>query len=178
MLNCNVHRCPSYCHQLSDHSKLECQFLLDDKCSKGHVLTWKCYQHRPKHCSICVKISRAEEKQREKDLKFKQKQDREAEAHARRLEKLESDLEATRQEALDLKLSEERALTIRQKEKDLASAISQAIQTKLSASMSKNTTSPDQAPLTNDSKETPVSKPATSQNPQVLLRVRQLIQSP
>lgn len=164
-MSCNIHRCPSYCHQLSDHSKLECQFLLDDKCSKGHVLTWKCHQRRPEHCPICVKIARAEEKQREKDLKSKQKQDREAEAHARRLAELESELVATRQEALDLKLSEDRALTIRQKEKDLASAISQAVQTKLSASTPKNNTSQDKAPPTNHNTKSPILKSTTSQNP-------------
>ncbi|KAL9639722.1 MAG: hypothetical protein Q9204_000975 [Flavoplaca sp. TL-2023a] len=165
MMNCNVHRCPSYCHQLSDHSKLECHFLLDDKCSKGHVLTWKCHQRRPEHCPICVKIARAEEKQREKDLKLKQKQDREADAHARRLAELESELAATRREALDLKLSEDRALTIRQKEKDLASAISQAVQTKLSALTPKNNTSQDKAPPTPHNTESPMIKSTTSQNP-------------
>ncbi|KAL8866744.1 MAG: hypothetical protein Q9198_008775, partial [Flavoplaca austrocitrina] len=216
VMNCNVHRCPSYCHQLSDHSKLGCQFLLDDKCSKGHVLTWKCHQRRPEHCPICVKIARAEEKQREKDLKLKQKQDREADAHvrrlaeleselaatrqealdlklledraltirqkekdlklkqkqdreadahARRLAELESDLAATRREALDLKLSEDRALTIRQKEKDLASAISQAVQTKLSASTPKNNTSQDKAPPTPHNTKSPIIKATTSQNP-------------
>ena len=145
MLSCNTHRCPSYCHQLSDHSKLECQILLDDKCSKGHVLTWKCFERRPKDCRICVKIAAAEEKKREKDLKMKQKRDQEAEAHARRIAEIEAKLEAKRQEGLDLRLSEERAQAIRQKEKDLVSAISQAMRAKPS------TPTPQNIPSQNES---------------------------
>ncbi|KAL8678753.1 MAG: hypothetical protein Q9186_004904 [Xanthomendoza sp. 1 TL-2023] len=130
MLNCNVHQCPSCCHQLSDHSKLECKVLLDDKCHKGHVLTWKCFQGRPKDCPICMKVAAAAEKKREKDLEMQQKRDREAEAHARRLAEIESKLEAKRQEAQDVKLTEERAQAVRQKEKDLESFTSLATRTK------------------------------------------------
>ncbi|KAL8855223.1 MAG: hypothetical protein Q9221_000129 [Calogaya cf. arnoldii] len=167
ILSCNVHRCPSHCHQLSDHSKLECQTLLDDKCSKGHVLTWKCFQPRPKDCPICVKAAAAEKRKREKELKMKQERDQEAEAHAQKLAKIESELEAKRQEALDLRLSEERALAIRQKEKDLASATSQAtratplaptpqkIQSQDEPSPAKDNEKTQMTPLANDQSAVP-----------------------
>ncbi|KAL8734543.1 MAG: hypothetical protein Q9166_001443 [cf. Caloplaca sp. 2 TL-2023] len=138
MLNCNVHLCPSYCHQLSDHSKLACDVLLDDKCNKGHVMVWKCFHGRPKDCPICEKATAAARKKREKDLKLQEKRDRESEAHARRLAEIESKVEAKRQECIDLKLSEDRAQAIRQKERDLESITSMAIRDKTSAPAQQN----------------------------------------
>ncbi|KAI4274065.1 MAG: hypothetical protein L6R38_006184 [Xanthoria sp. 2 TBL-2021] len=131
---------------------------------KGHVLTWKCFQRRPKDCPICVKAAAAEERKRVKDLKLKQKRDEEAEAHARRLAEIDSKLEAQRQEGLDLRLSEERALTIRQKEKDLASAISQAIRTKLAAFTQQNIQSQNESSPTEDKGKTPISTLANDQS--------------
>ncbi|KAL8995168.1 MAG: hypothetical protein Q9169_005053 [Polycauliona sp. 2 TL-2023] len=165
MLGCGLHPCPSYCHHLPDHSKVECKFLFDDKCSKGHTLTWRCYQPQPKNCPICVKAAVVAEKKRVKDLELKQKQEREDEAHARRIAKIESELEAKRQEGLDLRLSEERELAIRQKEKDLASAISQAIQTKLSAATQEDIPPQKESPPTKDRNEDHVLAQAT--NPRV-----------
>ncbi|KAL8791513.1 MAG: hypothetical protein Q9213_000130 [Squamulea squamosa] len=105
-----------------------------DRCDKGHVLTWKCFQGRPKNCPICLKAAAAQKRQRERSLELQQKRDRDAEAHKQRLAEIESELEAKRQEGIDLKLSEEREQAIRQKEIDLASAISLAIRTNLPAS--------------------------------------------
>ncbi|KAL8670572.1 MAG: hypothetical protein Q9168_004900 [Polycauliona sp. 1 TL-2023] len=78
--------------------------------------------------------------------------------------KIELELEAKRQEGLHSKLSEERELAIRQKEKDLASAISQAIQTSLSATTQKATHSPKESPPANDSKKSPTKLLSTKQS--------------
>ncbi len=141
---------------MSDHSKLQCKVPLDDRCDKGHVLTWRCFRGRPKDCPTCVKNAAAKRKQQEKEFELKQKRDREAEAHTQRLAEIESELEAKRQEAISLRLSEERALEIRQKEKDLASATSRAIPTKPPA---RNTQSHNASSPTKDNVQSPPPAP-------------------
>ncbi|KAL8814735.1 MAG: hypothetical protein Q9223_006064 [Gallowayella weberi] len=141
---------------------LECKILLDDKCEKGHVLAWKCFQGRPKDCPICKKEAVAASKKREKDLEMQQKRDREAEAHARRLAEIDRELEAKRQEAKDIKLKEERDQAVRQKKNDLQSIIS-LVARKLSTPTEQVVKSQDKPPATNDDEKTLPPKIANDQ---------------
>ncbi|KAL8800714.1 MAG: hypothetical protein Q9182_004986 [Xanthomendoza sp. 2 TL-2023] len=136
-----------------------CKVLLDDKCEKGHVLTWTCFQGRPKDCPICKQMAVAARKKREKDLKMQQKRDREAEVHAQRLAEIDHELEAIRQKANDIKLTEERSQAVRQKEKDL-----QAARTKLSAPTEQNMKSRDKPSATNGDEKTVPLKTPNDQN--------------
>lgn len=123
ILNCGIHLCPLPCHELSDHSRVQCKVLLDDKCENGHVRSWKCFQKPPKDCNICKRLAREALKKREKEIELQQRRDLIAAEHAKKMALLEAELEAKRQEAMDLQLSEDRANIIRQKEKDLALAM-------------------------------------------------------
>ncbi|CEL08763.1 hypothetical protein ASPCAL11908 [Aspergillus calidoustus] len=37
-LNCGLHDCPQKCHQLSDHSKMQCRKIIEWTCSRDHPL--------------------------------------------------------------------------------------------------------------------------------------------
>ncbi|KAL8906627.1 MAG: hypothetical protein Q9171_006195 [Xanthocarpia ochracea] len=134
----------------------------DSECPDGGCKEPWCFRGRPKDCPTCVKNAAAKRKQLEKAFELKQKRDREAEAHIQRLAEIESELEAKRQEAIDLRLSEERALEIRQKEKDLASATSRAIPTKPPAPPQQNTQSHNESSSTKDNVQPPPAPPQQS----------------
>ena len=48
-----MHYCPLSCHQLSDHSKMYCDFLLHTRCVNGHSRKWKCHDGPPTTCAKC-----------------------------------------------------------------------------------------------------------------------------
>ncbi|KAL8647529.1 MAG: hypothetical protein Q9210_005505, partial [Variospora velana] len=134
LLSCTIHLCPLCCHRQVDHSKVRCQFPLDDKCDNGHVRSWKCFQNPPKNCAICQKKAAMAREKLKKELRLQEQRDRDAAEHAEQMAALDADVEAKRQEAVDLQLFEERANAIRQKEKDLESARTLVIRTKPSPS--------------------------------------------
>ncbi|OBZ78261.1 NFX1-type zinc finger-containing protein 1 [Grifola frondosa] len=99
MLNCNVHRCPSKCHQLYDHSKMPCEYAMTDLCSKDI-----------RYLGSVIKVVLSHQKRDADDL-----------AHAKRMAELDEQMAGEMQKLKDAQLAEERANAIRQKEKDVAS---------------------------------------------------------
>lgn len=61
LLNCKIHYCPSKCHQLSDHSRMRCEFPFSTCCANGHSMKWKCHDGSPATCRRCEKERRATE---------------------------------------------------------------------------------------------------------------------
>lgn len=125
-LNCGLHVCPSKCHQLYDHLKMSCEFLLYSKCTKGHEQSWKCHAKYPAICSTCDKETKFAEKKKREAFALKAKRDAEQLAHAQKLAELESKISLERQTVRDVQLARERENAIGQKEKDLHDATSQA----------------------------------------------------
>ncbi|KZT00352.1 P-loop containing nucleoside triphosphate hydrolase protein [Laetiporus sulphureus 93-53] len=119
MLSCNIHTCPSKCHQLSDHSKMQCDKVLVDTCPKGHKLSWKCHQTKPPLCKKCEKDAKEDDERRQREFALKQKRDAEDQAHAKELQKIEDEIEQERQRIRDAQLAEERANALWQKQRDL-----------------------------------------------------------
>ncbi|KAI9755731.1 MAG: hypothetical protein M4579_004161 [Chaenotheca gracillima] len=123
VLNCGLHACPYKCHQLSDHSKMPCDHVLDSKCSKGHTLSWKCHKRRPLTCAKCDQEAQALKRKQEKAFELQQKRDAEQREHAKRMASLEEELDRQVQLLKDSRLSKERRDAIEQKKADLAAAV-------------------------------------------------------
>ncbi|KAJ5544147.1 P-loop containing nucleoside triphosphate hydrolase protein [Penicillium frequentans] len=68
-LNCGVHDCPYKCHQLSDHSRMECKKLITSKCSRGHSRTLPCAQTSTA-CRSCFKEDQAQKRRIERDARL------------------------------------------------------------------------------------------------------------
>lgn len=66
LLSCTMHYCPSSCHQLSDHSKMHCDFVFHTSCVNGHSRKWKCHDGPPATCARCVRDQKAAEKAAER----------------------------------------------------------------------------------------------------------------
>ncbi|THH17888.1 hypothetical protein EUX98_g9045 [Antrodiella citrinella] len=119
MLSCQLHTCPSKCHQIYDHSKMKCEKVMDDRCANGHKRTWPCHETAPITCAKCEKA--AEEAERKKKAEFERQLKREAEEreHALKIAKLDEEIAKERQAGADRMMVKQRADALSQKLKDL-----------------------------------------------------------
>ncbi|KAJ7227185.1 P-loop containing nucleoside triphosphate hydrolase protein [Mycena pura] len=122
ILNCGLHACPSKCHQLSDHSKMECQFVMQLKCPQNHPQSWKCYKGRPPTCPKCDRDAKLAEEKRQREFELQQKRDAAQSAYAKKVAAIDQDIAAKNQQLQEALIEAERSLTIQQKEKDLEDA--------------------------------------------------------
>jgi hypothetical protein len=122
MLSCGLHPCPQRCHQLANHSKMPCDFVLHIKCANGHSQSWKCSQGIPLSCNKCDRDAREAEKQRQKDFKRQQKRDEEVKEHLRQIAALDDEIEQQRQRLKDEQDRKDRERALAQKKKDLRDA--------------------------------------------------------
>ncbi|KAL3469205.1 P-loop containing nucleoside triphosphate hydrolase protein [Aspergillus californicus] len=76
-LNCGIHDCPHKCHQLSDHSKMNCLIAVESTCPRSHRTTMPCFQRR-QDCRVCTEEDKEKERRRKRDteldIKAKEKQ--------------------------------------------------------------------------------------------------------
>ncbi|KAF8877921.1 hypothetical protein BD779DRAFT_1803847 [Infundibulicybe gibba] len=118
-LNCGLHDCPSKCHQIYDHSKMPCEFLMQSKCDQGHNKTWKCNKSPPLTCLKCEGEARLREKKAKEAIQLQQQREVEELAHAARLAEVEQKIQAEKQNLCDAQIAEERRQAIQQKEANL-----------------------------------------------------------
>lgn len=120
-LDCKLHKCPSKCHQLNDHSKLRCEQLAYCKCDKGHNNSYLCYKGLPFICHACEKERKRAEKLQKEVFALKQKRDQEQEEHDRKMAELDIQIEAR-----VAQISQQRDNILRQDMKDLRISTSSA----------------------------------------------------
>ncbi|KAG2359775.1 P-loop containing nucleoside triphosphate hydrolase protein [Suillus spraguei] len=150
MLSCNVHPCPSKCHQLSDHSKVLCQQALFGKCMAGvHQVSWKCHQGPHMKCTPCEKDAKRIEKQLLRDAELQQKRDVEQAIHDARMAEMDARLKVEVEVVADANTVKQRVAMVKQKEREIQEAKVRAQKMTGSSKdgdtdLSKPTTSPSQ----------------------------------
>ncbi|KAF8523225.1 P-loop containing nucleoside triphosphate hydrolase protein [Gautieria morchelliformis] len=122
MLSCGLHPCPSKCHQLYDHSKMKCEFVIDSSCPAGHRKSYRCHEQPDFTCTKCERDKKQAEIKKQKALDRQRKRDAEQLEHAKKLAELDEEIEALRQANQDAQQSQARQNIIRQKERDLEAA--------------------------------------------------------
>jgi len=122
LLKCGVHLCPQRCHQLFDHSKMDCESAVKDKCPVGHAQSWRCAKGKPALCRACERERRAREKKLEEEFLRQQKREREQEEFSSQMAKLEEELRQLREAAADARKSKEMAQSLEQRKRDLQDA--------------------------------------------------------
>lgn len=122
MLNCGVHKCPQRCHQLFDHSKMNCESVLKDKCPKGHVKSWKCYATAPSSCHRCERDAKDLQRKQQKTLEDEERREKAEREHAKQMAQLDEKLDIQRKTQKEAQLAKERTLAIQQKKNDIAAA--------------------------------------------------------
>ncbi|KAJ8076334.1 hypothetical protein PM082_000755 [Marasmius tenuissimus] len=117
-LNCGVHDCPSKCHQLADHSKMECKAVIKKTCPQGHNQSHQCSKP-PVACRKCEQEAKRLQKEQEAALARQQKRDAEQLAHTKEISKLDDQIAQEAQRAQDERERQERIAALEQKKRDL-----------------------------------------------------------
>ena len=122
MLKCGLHKCPSSCHQLSNHSQILCKVILTQKCSNGHNQQWKCHESAPKACQKCERDRKEAAKRSQRALEQKLKRDEKIQKHLKEIAKLDEEMEQITCSIEDARLDSEQKAILAQKRMDLAAA--------------------------------------------------------
>jgi len=122
ILNCGVHSCPSRCHQLYDHSMMQCTSIVSESCSAGHRMSWKCYSQRPTVCRTCHDKTKREEERQRKEHQRLVDEALSSREHSAKMAELDAQIEHEMQHIKDLSLRGDRDRAHKQKVLDLQKA--------------------------------------------------------
>ncbi|KAH8810584.1 P-loop containing nucleoside triphosphate hydrolase protein [Xylogone sp. PMI_703] len=134
-LRCGKHKCPRRCHYRSDHSQMDCEKIIEIKCSNGHVQKRKCHQSQPWRCKICEIEDERDNKILEAEIELQDGRLKAQVKHDMEIDDLEMQIRKIRDEAADKKTAKERAQHLEQKKQDLVAAQRQAEQALQHASL-------------------------------------------
>lgn len=121
MLNCKIHTCPQRCHQLQDHSKMDCNAIITSKCPQNHKLTRKCHNKAAVVCKKCEAEARAIKKRQERDYKLDQERQAKQQIYASQLAEIEGEIEHQQRILRDRTDEQARQNALAQKKQDLSS---------------------------------------------------------
>ena len=129
MLKCGIHRCPSKCHQLADHSRMPCQQVMTSNCAgpKTHLQRWRCYDGPPLICTNCERERELTEKKLLQDFIRQEKFNEERRFHDQRVADIDGEIAKQRDQVRNNQLAEDRKAILEQKLKDLELAKVQAL---------------------------------------------------
>lgn len=119
-LSCGTHDCPQRCHQLFDHSKMECRKIVESICSRNHKLSRPCFK-TGFTCGICEAEDRKQELKRERDHKLELEREIKQKKYAQQLTELQDEIAHQRRILRDQSELDEREKIIRQHQQDLNS---------------------------------------------------------
>ncbi|EFI27390.1 CbxX/CfqX family protein [Coprinopsis cinerea okayama7 len=120
MLNCNIHKCPSKCHHLSDHSKIKCDMMVPLQCPRGHKLARKCFDTLVPDCKSCKRLDAVLLKKAQDDLKEKERREQEEAKHLEEIAKIDAEIQREKEKRRRQKELEDQENARRQKLADLA----------------------------------------------------------
>ena len=129
MLKCGLHKCPSSCHQLVNHSNVLCRAVLTQKCNNGHNQSWRCHAGAPAACATCEREKKEAAKKAQRAFEEKLKRDEKIQKHLKEVAKADEEIEQINQRIQDARLDSEQKAILAQKQLDLAAAKERAIQT-------------------------------------------------
>ncbi|PYH79142.1 putative nonsense-mediated mRNA decay protein [Aspergillus uvarum CBS 121591] len=117
-LKCGLHDCPQKCHQLSDHSKMQCQAAIDWICPRNHKQITPCFQHKGQ-CRRCAEEDREAERRRQRDMDLDAKRQAKQQEYARQLALIQHEIAVERRLQQEKRDEEERQRVLQQTLDDL-----------------------------------------------------------
>ncbi|KAH0562483.1 hypothetical protein GP486_002829 [Trichoglossum hirsutum] len=146
-LSCGVHDCPQRCHQLYNHTKVQCQQIVESICAKNHKLSWKCFEKRPAICRVCDDEARRLEEKRQRGFKLETERQAKQREYAQQLALIEEEINHERRLQRDRAEQNERDRTLLQRQKDLADLKTTNRQTYSGRTFQPNKSSPSELTL-------------------------------
>ncbi|KAF2837532.1 P-loop containing nucleoside triphosphate hydrolase protein [Patellaria atrata CBS 101060] len=118
-LNCGLHDCPSKCHQLADHSKMNCEFIVETTCPKKHRIRVRCHI-KDRTCRKCEHEERQKERKKQRDLKLDMERDAKQAAYMQKLAEVQDEIDFERRKLQNKSEEEQRQQALHQRQRDLA----------------------------------------------------------
>lgn len=119
LLKCGIHTCPRRCHQLQDHSQMDCKVIISSTCPNNHRTTRKCHDKAAAHCRKCEAEVRAREKKRQRDHELDQEREAKQRAYAARLVEIEDEIQNQKRILKERAEDRDRQQALEQKKQDL-----------------------------------------------------------
>ncbi|KAL4903296.1 hypothetical protein BDW74DRAFT_54178 [Aspergillus multicolor] len=126
-LNCGLHDCPHRCHQLSDHSKMQCRKIIEWTCTRDHRLKIPCFKQKGS-CYRCNEEDRERERRRQRDLELDVKAEEKRREYARQLAQIQDEIAHERRFQKENRDEQERQYVLRQQRDDLERMRNQALE--------------------------------------------------
>ncbi|KAF3919193.1 hypothetical protein AA313_de0200271 [Arthrobotrys entomopaga] len=172
LLNCGQHACPHRCHQLQDHTKMDCPAIIKLRCSrKKHDISRKCHDKAAASCRKCDAEDRAQEKRQQRDHKLDQERQAKQIAYAQKLAEIEDEIDHQKRLLREKRDDRDRESGISQKQQDLASLKTQVKNFSESGNTGASTlpkqSDPSSSSRATSSKTTVKTPPAPQTNPTV-----------
>ncbi|CBF78777.1 hypothetical protein AN7246.2 [Aspergillus nidulans FGSC A4] len=117
-LNCGLHDCPHKCHQLSDHSKMNCRKVIDWTCTRDHRFKRPCFQQH-ESCHRCAEEDKERERRRQRDMDLELQSERKRQEYARQLAQLQEEIAHERRLQKEDRDEQERQRILSQHRDDL-----------------------------------------------------------
>lgn len=90
-LKCGMHKCTSRCHRIVDHSRTECNQLIQKICDRQHKIKVRCSK-RNDGCHKCIQEDKEMERQIKRDLQLEEDRRRREEEYMRELQQIQDEL--------------------------------------------------------------------------------------
>ncbi|KAK3680858.1 P-loop containing nucleoside triphosphate hydrolase protein [Podospora appendiculata] len=118
-LKCGIHSCSSRCHRVTDHSKAECNRLIDKKCERGHKARVRCGRQGD-GCQKCIKEDQEQERRIKRNLQLEEERLHRQEAYMRQLNEIQDEIDHQRRLTKYQTEEDEQKKTLEQQRADLA----------------------------------------------------------
>lgn len=119
LLNCGIHACPHRCHQLQDHSRMDCKVIISSICPSNHKTTRKCHDKATAYCRKCEAEVRAREKKRQRDHELDKEREAKQHAYAAQLIEIEEQIQHQKRVLKQQAEDRDRQQALEQKKQDL-----------------------------------------------------------
>ncbi|KAL2131440.1 hypothetical protein VTI74DRAFT_5109 [Chaetomium olivicolor] len=94
-LKCGIHKCRSRCHRIVDHSRAECQQLIDKVCDRQHKTKVRCGKEKD-GCHKCIQEDKEMERRIKRSLKLEADRQSREQEYTRKLQDIQDELEHQR----------------------------------------------------------------------------------
>ncbi|KAL1795343.1 hypothetical protein ACET3X_007159 [Alternaria dauci] len=151
MLNCGLHACPHRCHQLQDHSRMDCKVIISSTCPSNHKTTRKCHEKAAAHCRKCEAEVRAQEKRRQREHELDQEREAKQRAYHARLQEIDEEIQHQKRILKEQAEERDRQQALKQKKEDLRNIQEKVKGTRKSSASTSSSSNTTASPSTDNS---------------------------
>lgn len=117
-LNCGNHDCPQHCHQLYDHSKMECRAIVESVCPRSHRLTRPCFKSKST-CRECEAEDKEKERIKQRDHRLDMQRESRQKFYMQQLQEVQDEIAHERRILRDRAEQNDQERSLKQSRQDL-----------------------------------------------------------